>query len=431
METYCARILVFSYALINLCVAAAEPTSLTLRQAHEAALRTNPRITVAQLNALASRQVERQARAGFLPNISANMVAVGTADENTRLAAIGALNNPAIFDRAAAGVMVSQLITDFGRTLNLSRTANYRARAQEQNALATRAEVLLAVDTAYFSALQAEAVTRVAQQTVAARQVFLDQVTALASNKFRSDLDVSFAKVNLEDAQLLLTRSRNDLDAAFAQLATLVGYPEVQSFRLAEEPLPPELSTNVSAYVQDALRSRPDVERLRNEREAALRFARAEGAARFPTVAAVGSAGGSAVHEPQLEDGYAAGGVVLNVPLYAGGLYKARQQEAELRARAVTESLRDYEDNVIRDVRIAWLSARNALDRRRIAEGLLQNARQSLELAQARYANGISSIVEFNQAQLNAVAAEIAFANAQYEYLLQRSNLSFQTGSLR
>jgi outer membrane protein TolC len=51
-------------------------------------------------------------------------------------------------------------------------------------------------------------------------------------------------------------------------------------------------------------------------------------------------------------------------------------------------------------------------------------------LAQARYRNGISSIVEFNQAQLNLLSAQITYADTQYEYLLKRSALSFQTGSL-
>jgi outer membrane protein TolC len=51
-------------------------------------------------------------------------------------------------------------------------------------------------------------------------------------------------------------------------------------------------------------------------------------------------------------------------------------------------------------------------------------------LAQARYRNGISSIVEFNQAQLNLLSAQIAYTDTQYEYLLQRSALNYQTGSL-
>jgi outer membrane protein len=119
------------------------------------------------------------------------------------------------------------------------------------------------------------------------------------------------------------------------------------------------------------------------------------------------------------------------MPIYAGGLYAARQQEAELRSQAAAEALRDLENNVIRDVRIAWLNTQNAFDRLRITRRLLENAKQSYDLAQARYANGISSIVELNQAELNEISAEIAYANTQYEYLLQRSALNYQTGALR
>src|SRR5262245_29641150 len=51
---------------------------LTLQQAHETALRNHPRISVADLRALAARQAAAEARAGFFPNLSANVVAVGT-----------------------------------------------------------------------------------------------------------------------------------------------------------------------------------------------------------------------------------------------------------------------------------------------------------------------------------------------------------------
>ena len=68
------------------------------------------------------------------------------------------------------------------------------------------------------------------------------------------------------------------------------------------------------------------------------------------------------------------------------------------------ESLRDLEDNVIRDVRVGWINAQNAFDRYRITGQLLENARQSYDLAQARYQQGISSIVEFNQAELRRFA---------------------------
>ena len=86
-------------------------------------------------------------------------MSVGTADENTRLAAIGALNNPSIFDRNAEGLVLSQLITDFGRTANLTGSAKLQAQAEADNAQATREQILLAVDAAFFAAQQAQSVT--------------------------------------------------------------------------------------------------------------------------------------------------------------------------------------------------------------------------------------------------------------------------------
>ena len=418
-------------ALGLFCARAEEWTSLTLQQAHEVALTNHPRISVAALTALASRQVARQVTANFFPQVSAAMPSVGTANDNTRLAGLPALNNPSVFDHNGEGLLVSQLITDFGRTANLSQSAKLRARAAENTTQATREQILLAVDGAFFSALQAQAVTRVALQTVTNRQVILDQVSTLASNKLRSDLDVSFAKVNVEDAEILLIKARNDLEAAFAQLANLMGLAEPAPYRLVEQPLPPPASTNIADYVQQALRDRPDLLSLRNEQEAAIKFARAERALRYPTVSAVGSAGVVPVHDPQLPDNYAAAGVIVTMPIFAGGFYAAHQQEASLRAQAAAQALRDLEDNVTRDVRIAWLNAQNALDRLHVTARLLENAREAFTLAQARYQNGISSVVELNQAELNAISAEISYASTQYEYLLQRSALSFQTGALR
>jgi outer membrane protein len=410
---------------------AADPPQLTVEQAHEAALRNHPLIHVGDLKALIAHQNYREARSGFFPIVSANVVAVGTAGNNTRLAAVGALNNPAIFDRNAEGLMVSQLITDFGRTANLAGSARLQAEAAADDAQATREQILLSVDEAFYSALQAQSVTRVAEQTVTNRQLFLDQVGELAKVKSKSELDVSFARVNLEDAQLLLSKAQNDLQAASVQLSTLTGISEPTVYGLVEPSLPAEASTNATDLVQRALASRPDLLSLRNQREAAIKLARGEKALSYPTISAVASTGVVPVRDAQLPESYAAAGVVMSMPLFAGGYYSARREAAELRAQVGQERLRDLEDNIIRDVRIAWLNTRNSFDRYRITGRLLENARQSYDLAQARYNQQISSIVEFNQAELNLISAQISYENTRYEYLIQRSALDFQAGLLR
>ena len=62
--------------------------------------------------------------------------------------------------------------------------------------------MLLAVNRAYFGVLRAEAVLKVAEETVKARQILTDQVTTLEKNKLKSMLDVSFAEVDLAQAQV-------------------------------------------------------------------------------------------------------------------------------------------------------------------------------------------------------------------------------------
>ncbi len=430
IRVFCKSLLVAWIALPCRPAGAQLPMSLTLSQAHEIALRNHPLISVADLKALAARQVTREAQAGFFPNLSANVMSVGTADQNTRLAAVGGLNNPLIYDRNAEGLILTQLITDFGRTANLAGSARLRAQAAANNAQATREQILLAVDGAFYGALRAQAVTNVAQQTFSQRRSFLEQVSALATNKLRSELDVSFAQVNLEDARLLLIKAQNDVQSAFAQLSNLLGERDARTYRLAEQPLPAAVSTNVSEFVEAALQSRPELLSVRNSRDAALKFARAEKALRYPTISAIGAAGVIPVGDSALPENYAAAGVSVTLPLFTGGMISARRQEAELRARAEDESLRDLEDNVIRDVRITWLNAQNAFDRFQVTGRLVENARQAFELAEARYKSGISSIVEFDQAQLNLITAQITYATTQYEYLIQRSVLDFQIGAL-
>ncbi|MGO9586332.1 MAG: TolC family protein [Limisphaerales bacterium] len=403
---------------------------LSLASAQEVALRNHPQIAEANYRALAAQEVVKETRSGYFPTANLYATAVGADSGDTRILA-GGLNNPSVLDRAAGGVAVNQLITDFGRTANLTASSKAQAQAASQNVNVSREQVLLQVDTGYFGALQAQAVLHVAQQTLDTRQLLLDQITALATNKLRSELDVSFAQVELEQARLLLQKSQSDAAAAMATLSTALGYHEYHQFQLVEQPLPANAATNdVSELVQIALAQRPELLSLRNERDAALRYAKSQRDSRLPTIAAVGVAGDSPDHDSRLPDNYLAGGVQLSLPLFAGGLYLSRQHEAELKAQADAELLRTVEDNVIRDVRIAWLNVNNALEQLQTTEQLLQHATEAFELANARYQNGISSIVELSQAQLNLTSAQIANANARYDVLIQRANLDYQTGVL-
>jgi len=401
---------------------------LSLADARALALRQHPRLSAAEFKALAAKQAALQSRAALLPTFGLSAVVVGAADANTRYAAPGGINNPAIFERAAAGLNVSQLLTDFGRTDSLLGSAKEKARAEEAATSSVRAQLVLAVSAAYFGAQQAQSILRVVDQTVATRQTLFDQVSALAKNQLKSDLDVSFARVSLEEARLLQLRARNDLEAAHTALGTLLGEREPARYTLVELTElvgPPQ---DAAPLVAEALGQRPELERLRAERDAAQKQARADRAAHYPSVNALAGVGVIPVHDNRMEDTYATAGLVLNLPLFTGGRDTARQKEAELKARAADAAVTDEEQNIIRDVRLAVLRAQHAHERLTLTAKLRDHARIAQDLAAARYKLGASSITELSQAQLNFTAADIAESTARYEYLIQRAVLEFQTG---
>jgi outer membrane protein len=408
---------------------AQNPQPLSLHDAETRALQNHPQVLAGQYVAQVGGEVTRETRSAYFPTVYGSVTGAD-AQEGSRIAA-GGLNNPIILDRVAAGVTVSQLLTDFGRTSDLVQTASLRAEALKQSAITERADVLLRVDRAYFNALRAQAIVRVAQDTVSARQLVVDQVSALAQSNLRSGLDVSFAKVNLSEAQLLQLQARNDVAAAFAALAAALGQPAAPAYVLGEEPLPTQPPADDTELIAQALRERPDVAAERFVRESSAKFADAERALWFPTISALGAAGLAPYHQTTLNPHYAAIGINVSVPLTNGNLFAARHTEASLRARAESERLRDLENRVARDVRVALLDAQAAFQRLDLTSQLLDQAAQAQDLAEARYNLGLSSIVELTQAQLNKTRAEIEQASARYDYQARMAALRYQIGALK
>ena len=208
------------------------------------------------MSALASKEAARQVKAAFYPTISVNATGVTTFRDGNRITA-GALNNPSVFDRAGSGATASQLITDFGRTRNFSSAANLHAQATEQNAVATREQIVFTVDQTFYNALSTDVLVKVAEQTVRSRQVLVDQVQALEKAKLRSALDLSFANVSLAQAQLLLVDAKSNRDAAYANLAEALGLPSEKPIELVDLQAPQPLAGTVDQVIQMALANRP------------------------------------------------------------------------------------------------------------------------------------------------------------------------------
>jgi outer membrane protein len=416
--------------------ATGSPMRLTRKDAEQLAIKNNPRISVGRLLALAQHQVYREIRSARLPTFNGNITAVD-ANEGSRIGA-GALNAPRLLERAGAGVTLTQLLTDFGRTTNLVSASKLRDKAQNANAQATTEDIVLATDQAFYTTLENQALLKVAQQTVDTRQSVEHQIDELAKNNLKSTLDLTFAQVNLSQAKLLQLDTQNNFDSSMAALAAVLGFDHQVTFELSEEHTPPPAPpTDIDGLIRTAFQQRPDLQAFNYEQEAAEKFRRAQRDQLLPTISTLGTAGvipvrpdcfGVCFPNYFVSSWYGAIGVNMSIPIFNGFRFSAEASEAQYRAQAAAENTRDLRDRIARDVRTAWLAAGSAFQRVGVTAELAKEADLSLRLAQSRYQLGLGSIVELSQAQLQQTDAAISYVNAQYQYQLTLSTLNFETG---
>jgi outer membrane protein len=404
--------------------AAGTVTQLTLQQAEAIAIKNNPQITIGKLRALAAQQYVREARSALMPNAYLSLTAVD-ANPGSRLAA-GSLTNSILYSRAADGVSVSQLVTDFGRTTNLLSSSEYNAKAEGQTAAATRADILLVVDQAFYNSLETKALVTVAQETVHARQTLVDKVQALTNAKLKSDIDLSFSNVDLARGKLLLLEAQNNYQTSLAALSAILGYSDEQNFQLVEETAPiTQPVADIAPLIQQALEQRPEIKALQFQVESAQKFGSAEHDLVRPTINALGVVGQAPVRDNHIESWYGAVGVNINIPVFNGFLYNARGKAADLQTEAERQKLLDTRNNIARDVRNAWQDSLRAFERLSVTQQLREQANLSLDLAQARYNLGLGSIVEFTQAELQKTEADIQDTDAKFQYRLTQIVLAF------
>ncbi|MBS1799516.1 MAG: TolC family protein [Acidobacteria bacterium] len=405
------------------------PKPLTREDAEKIALANNPRIQLAQLLARVQHQAVRERQADELPNMSGSLTAVA-ANDGSRISS-APLTASRLLEHAGMGVQMNQLITDFGRTPNLVASSKLMEKARTSDAEASREDIVLATDQVFYQVIEAQETVKVAMQTVAARQALVDQVSALTSSKLRSELDLSFAKVNLSQAKLLLLNAQNELDASRAAFSAVLGYGTLIDVTLVDDigALPP-LASNPDVLIAEAIQNRPDLQSLKYAEQAAQKFSAAQHRLLLPTISALGVVGATPVGSPQYFTGdwYGAIGGNINIPIFNGFRFTAQAAQASLQAQAAVEQTRLLHNQVVRDVRTAWLNANTSLQKVTVTTELLAQTNTAMELAKTRYDLGLSSIVELSQAELQQIEAAIGNANAVAQYKFAIAAIRFQTG---
>jgi outer membrane protein len=203
------------------------------------------------------------------------------------------------------------------------------------------------------------------------------------------------------------------------------------SFQLVDDVCPlPSLPPDPDALIAEAIQNRPDLQSLKFSEQAAQKYSKAQHEQLLPTISALGVVGGTPVGSQEFftTNWYGAVGGNVSIPIFNGFRLTAQASEAALQAQSASEQTRALRNQVVSDVRAAWLNANTAMQRVTVTTELLKQANTALDLAKTRYDLGLSSIVELSQAELQQTEAAIGNANARSQYNFSISTIRFQTG---
>ena len=98
-----------------------------------------------------------------------------------------------------------------------------------------------------------------------------------------------------------------------------------------------------------------------------------------------------------------------------------------MRRKAIDAQIEDLRQRIILQVETAFLNWQASFSRIARAKRTLAASRGELDLAEKRYAAGLSDIVELEDAQRNYTADDAAYANALYGFSVAKAAMDQAT----
>ncbi|MBK7863222.1 MAG: TolC family protein [Archangiaceae bacterium] len=416
--------------LVSLALAA-EPHLLTLDEALQTSRTHQPALRQATANTRAADARVTQARAPLLPQLNAsaryNLTTANIVPQvGTNVGAgsgTGGGSN-ALVNSTSASLTLSQLVWDFGQTLNRYQSVRASAEATAEDERATRVSVAYQVRAAFFAARAQKELLLVARETRANQDRHFEQVQGFVEVGTRPPIDLAQAKTDRANARVQLISSQNGYASARAALNQAMGVEGPSDFDVSNDRLPPveEEALPLEDLFAAALQGRPELRALDDRVRAAQQLVSAARGAFGPSISAVsGITGGG--RDTDLSGNVTVIGVSVSWNLFGGFADWGRVQEADANVTALLAQVDALRQQVRLQIEQAWLQVHSASESLTATEEAEGAARERLRLAEGRYETGVGNILELADAQLSLTNAAAQRVQADYNLSTARAQL--------
>jgi outer membrane protein len=322
------------------------------------------------------------------------------------------------------GGTASQLIYDFGQTSDRWSSAQASESAASHSEHAVQVQIISNVRKAYFQARAQRDLIDVAGKAVANQKMHLDQIQKLVLEGMRPEIDQVTAETSLANAQVQLISAQNAYDLACATFSQTIGRSTAAGYEPGTDDMPPVADEDaaIDRLLEFALHDRPELASFAKQREAQEKLVAAARGSYGPNLQAQASIAGTGVALDNLAPNWWVG-ALLTWPIFQGGLTQGQVAEAQANLHVINAQADTFRLQVRIDVEQAALAVRAARATLAAALLALENAEKQLQLAEARYAAGMGSVIELSDAQVTRTMAAAQEVGARFSLASSRATL--------
>jgi outer membrane protein len=426
--------------LLALPAAAQSVKTLTLADALHIAEQQQPQLRQAHANTEVAIAHGDEARAPLLPQLNAfagyerqtanSVIPPGTLTNNVGGGGLqgGATTQSINFNTydywGLNGLQVSQLIWDFNYTLGHWRSTVATAESQEATERATRLQIILGVETAYFAARANKGLVAVASETLKDQELHLQQVTGFVKSGRNPEIDLATARAAVANARVAKINAENTYAVSKAQLNQAMGSDDPDDFDVAEEsfPIVDGEDGRPGELLKEALSTRPEFEALNKQVESTRLQLQSVTGGYWPSINVTTTAyyRGLAI-DHQVPNWNAQ--LNFTWSIFSGLLTPAQVREQKANLDSLAAQLDGQRQAVRLQVEQARLAVRAAKSALESAQEALFNTKEQLRLANGRYTTGVGSIIELTDAQVAVTSSSAQQVQAEYNLATARAQL--------
>ncbi len=413
--------------------------TLTIDQAVDLGVTNSKNLRLAAEAVNKARGRTNENRTGFLPTVGSD-VTLTHLDEGSSFTLTDQNGNPVTVpivkqDQKTVGINASVPIDIVGQIRAAVQVAEFQEIAARLDYNRTRNQTVLDIKNAYYDVLRAKAFVIVSEQSLTNSTDRLRIAEANLRAGTGTRFDVLRAQTDVANAQQSLIAAKNQVNLKTATLNNVLSLDQNTPLQVVEATEPAIPAKDFNSAVDEAYKVRPEVLQSDAFIRAAEKGVYIALRSQLPTFGLAWNfsyapdQGGFTPRETSW-----AATAKLSIPIFEGGLAKARTQQARSDVNTQKVNKQVTLDTVALDVRQAYLAMTEAQDRLAVTDTALIQAQEQYRLAKIRFETGVtqtpgaSPLLEISDAQTALTQAQNNQVNAKYDLQNAKARLDRAIG---